>query len=176
MEQFGLASLSGVRYKPPILKKKICSARFLIVTKKVWLPATGVNEAVKQERILVPLGPHNKDLKGVHHALALAERMQASVYILLLESLADRDDLLIWVQEALQDLINNAREAGLAVSYHIAKGSFEEEVLAFILEEGIDLIVFGGDEAYMAPSLLRIKSRAPVQIIQVKRKDNVNYL
>jgi K+-sensing histidine kinase KdpD len=139
------------------------------------LPATGVDEAVKQERILVPLGPHNKDLKGVHHALALAERMQASVYVLLLESLADGEDLMPW-EEAILELINNAREAGLAVSYHIAKGSFEEEVLAFILEEDIHLIVFGGDEAYMAPSLLRIKSRAPVQIIQVKKKDNVNYL
>jgi hypothetical protein len=36
--------------------------------------------------------------------------------------------------------------------------------------------VIGGDEANMATSLLRIKSRAPVQIIQVKKKDNVNYL
>jgi K+-sensing histidine kinase KdpD len=139
------------------------------------LAATGVDEAVKQERILVPLGPHNKDLKGVHHALALAERMQASVYVLLLESLEEQDDLMPW-EEALLELINNAREAGLAVSYHIAKGSFEEEVLAFILEEDIHLIVFGGDEAYMARSLLRIKSRAPVQIIQVEKKDNVNYL
>lgn len=130
---------------------------------------------MKQERILVPLGPRNNELQGVHHALALAERMRANVYILLLESLGDRDDLAPW-EEALLELINNAREAGLAVSYHIGKGSFEEEVMAFILEEDIDLIVFGGDEAYLASSLLRIKSRAPVKIIQVKKKNDVNHL
>lgn len=131
---------------------------------------------VKQEKILVPLGPRNRELKGVYHALALADRMKASVYILLLEPPADRDELSTWVEEALLDVINNARQAGLAVSYHIAKGPFEEEVLGFVKEEDIDLVVFGGDEAHTVPSLLRIKARVPIQIIQVNEKDNVNYL
>ncbi len=35
-----------------------------------------------QKKILVPVGSSGKDLKSVHYALALAERLRAQVYIL----------------------------------------------------------------------------------------------
>jgi hypothetical protein len=62
------------------------------------------------------------------------------------------------------------------VSYHIGQGRFEEEVFRLLTEENIDLVVFGSEEKQIAQSLLRIRSRIPIQIIQVKEKSNVNYL
>lgn len=133
---------------------------------------------VSQKKILVPLGLQNKDLKGLYHALALAERMQAKVIILRIEPQDGENDseMESWIQNALLDLINSASQEGLAVSYHIARGRVEEEVLGIVKEEDIDLVVFGGDEEEIAQSLLRIKSRMPVQIIQVREKDNVHHL
>ena len=128
---------------------------------------------VSQKRILVPLGPQSKNLKGVYHALALAERMEAKVLILQIENQDDEADT--WKEEVLLDLVNTAAQEGLIVSHHIVNGPLEKEISNFLKEESIELVVLG-EEDQMAQSLLRIRTKIPVQIIQVKQKDNVNYL
>jgi K+-sensing histidine kinase KdpD len=138
----------------------------------------GTEEVVSQKKILVPLGMENKDLKGVYHALALAERMQARVIILRVEpqDAGNSGEMEVWIKHVLLDLVNSATQQGLSVSYHIGQGRFEEEVFRLLTEENIDLVVFGSEEKQIAQSLLRIRSRIPIQIIQVKEKSNVNYL
>ncbi len=133
---------------------------------------------VSQKKILVPLCLKNKDLTGVYHALALAERMQAKVIILRIESgeAGSDSEMEGWIQNALLDLINSASQEGLGVSYHIGRGQIEEEVLGLLTQEDIDLVVFGGNDQQIAQSLIRVRCRVPIQIIQVREKDNVRYL
>ncbi len=130
---------------------------------------------VSQKRILVPLGPQSKDLKGIYHALALAERMRAKIHILQIENQRDGDERNSWKEKVLLDLVNTALQEGLTVSHHIAYGKLEEELMEFIKNESIELVVLG-EEDQMAQSLIRIRAKIPFQIIQVKEKDNVDYL
>jgi len=51
----------------------------------------------------------------------------------------------------------------------------EKEISEFLKEESIELLILG-EEDQMAQSLLRIISKIPVQIFQVKEQNNVSYL
>lgn len=132
---------------------------------------------VSQKRILVPLRPQSKDLKGVYHAIALAERMKARVLILQIENQDDDHDNAIddWKEEVLLDLVNAASREGLAVSHHIVWGPWEKEILNVLKEKSIELVVLGEDRQ-MSRFLLQVKSKIPLQLIQVKEKDHVNFL
>ena len=119
-----------------------------------------------QKKILVLVGQSRKDLKGVHYALALAERLQAQVFVLQQAGTSgDRNPAALWLDEALPDLINHAREAGLSVSH-----------LILACEEGIDLVIIGVDDeaCYWLPH--QIKPLVPSQIIQVSEKNQVRYM
>jgi hypothetical protein len=52
----------------------------------------------------------------LHHALALAERIKAQVILLRIEPLEQKTALAGWVDEAVFELLNRAREAGMSVS------------------------------------------------------------
>jgi hypothetical protein len=86
--------------------------------------------AVIRKKILVPIDPENKDLKALYHALALAERIQAKVFILLSLQPGNSEEISSWVEEVLMDVIHGACEEGLQVSYHIAEDGFEDEVIS----------------------------------------------
>jgi nucleotide-binding universal stress UspA family protein len=129
------------------------------------------------KKILVPLVPSAKDLKSVHYAMSLAERLSAHVYILQQADASGLDNpLSLWMGEALLDLINSARQAGLAVAHHITHRNLEEEIVGLVRNEGIDVLVFGDDDAAGERLVLQIKPLIPSQIIQVKGKDHINYL
>lgn len=123
-----------------------------------------------QKNILVPLGPHTKDLTGVHHALALAKRIPARVFILKFEASEGGQTQGIWVEEILRDLVASARQSGVSVSYHTARGSFEKEVIGFVGEEEINLVVLGKEGSEVERLLLETRMRVP-KIIQVSEKD-----
>jgi len=128
-----------------------------------------------QKKILVSLGPSAKDLKSVRYALALAERLQAQIYIL--QQVADtgsESSLSAWLGEALLDLINSARQTGLTMSYHIARGELSEEIINLIKTEGINLFVFGEEDGIGERLLTQI--RASVPSLKVKEKSYMNYL
>ncbi len=132
---------------------------------------------MSQKKILVLSGPSGKDLKSVHYALALAERLQAQVYILQRVDASDSENSLsVWLGEALLELTNSARQAGLSVSHHLADQDWEEEILGLIKGEGIDLFVLSAADGIGGSLLRRIKSLIPSQIIQVKEKDHIHYL
>ena len=122
-------------------------------------------------KIMAPLGPEAKDLKSIQYALALAERLHAEVFILN----ANRPPRQEYTQkngleDALLDLVNSARQAGLGVSYHTARGFNKEEILQFVKEEGVDLLVFGEDGVELRRSLVRIKPRPAIRIVEVRDK------
>jgi hypothetical protein len=128
--------------------------------------------AVTRKKILVPLDLENKDLKALYHALALAERIQAKVFILLSRQLGNPHQIDSWVEEVLMDVIHGACEEGLQVSYHIAEDGFEEEVISLVESEHIDLIVVSAEKGPIKDILQRIIPQMSTQIIQVRGKDN----
>ncbi|MEJ2168340.1 MAG: universal stress protein [Desulfobacterales bacterium] len=124
-----------------------------------------------QKNILVPIDPESKDLKALYHALALAERIQAKVFILLTRQLGDHHQIDSWVEEVLMDVIHGACEEGLQVSYHIAEDEFEEEVLSLVDSEHIDLIVVSAENGPVKDILQRLIPQTSTQIIQVRGKE-----
>ncbi|MEN8757767.1 MAG: universal stress protein, partial [Desulfobacterales bacterium] len=133
--------------------------------------------AMMQKKILVPVGSSGKDLNSVHYALALAERLRAQVYILQHDAVdASPNSIATWLDEALLDLINSARQAGLTVSHHIAHRELKEEIVGMVKDESIDVLVFGADNGVCEHLMLQIKDLVPSQIIQVREKDHINYL
>jgi len=130
-----------------------------------------------QRKIMVPIGASGKDLKSVHYALALAERLQAHVYILQLAAMGeDSDPFAVWMDEALLDLINSARQAGLNVSHHITDHDLKAEIVGLVKSEGIDVLVFGTDDGAGEQLLRQLKPLVLSQIIQVREKDHISYL
>jgi hypothetical protein len=109
--------------------------------------------------------------------MALAERLETRLYIVQPsrgEAPADSDTHRL--DETLAELINSARQAGLSISHHLANGDLQNEVVDFIREEGIDLLVFSADDRPWARALMRVKPRVSLPIIQVREKDHVEYL
>jgi nucleotide-binding universal stress UspA family protein len=130
-----------------------------------------------QKKILVPVGSSGKDLNSVHYALALAERLWAKVYFLRYGTAEGfPNSIATWLDEALLDLINSARQAGLAVSHHIAHRELKEEIVDLIKDEGIDMLVFGMGNGTCERIMLQIKDLVSCQIIQVREKDLISYL
>jgi nucleotide-binding universal stress UspA family protein len=130
-----------------------------------------------QKKILVPVGSSGKDLSSVHYALALAERLRAQVFILRHDVVdASPNSIATWLDEALLDLINSARQAGLTVSHHIAHRELKEEIVGLVKEESIDVLVFGVDNGACEHLMLQIKDLVASQIIQVREKDHISYL
>ena len=125
-----------------------------------------------RKKILVPIDPESKNLKALYHALALAERIQAKVFILLSRSHGNPHQIDGWVEEVLMDVIHGACEEGLQVSYHIAEDGFEEEVISLVESEHIDLIVVNAEKSPVKDILQRIVPQMSTQIIQVRGKDN----
>jgi hypothetical protein len=132
---------------------------------------------MQQKKILVPIRACGGDLKSVHYALALAERVQAQIYILQESAaLCSENPLSTWVGEALCDLINSARLAGLLVSHYIAHKELKEEIIGLVKDEGIDLLVFSKDDDMSDRLLMQIKALVPSQIIRVSEKNCVDYI
>jgi nucleotide-binding universal stress UspA family protein len=127
-----------------------------------------------RKRILVPIDSESKNLKALYHALALAERIQAKVFILLSRHLENTRHTASWVEEVLLDIIHSACEEGLQVSYHIDENGFEDEIINLVESEDIDLIVVSADKGYMEDVLHRIIPRVSTQIIQVREKGNID--
>ena len=127
-----------------------------------------------QKKILVPLGVSGTDLKGVHYALALAERIKAQVYILQQDDgVGPENPMFPYIGEALSDLINSARQAGLNVSHHIAHDELKEEIVELVRTEGIDLLVFGDEDDVNPRILKQVKPLVSSLIFQVKGKNRI---
>jgi len=102
-----------------------------------------------QKRILVPIGASEKSLRSVHHALALAKRLDAQVYILQQAARSSVPPFGSTLEDALNDLINSAREDGLTLSHYIATRDLKEEI-----EHGLDELPHeedGHDMTRLAP-------------------------
>ena len=127
-----------------------------------------------QKNILVPIDPENKDLKALYHALALAERIQAKIFVVLSRQSGAIGRIDDWVEEVLMDIVHGACEEGLQVSSHIAEDGLENEVISLVESEHIDLIVVSAENGPLKNMLQRIVPQMSTQIIQVKGKEHTD--
>jgi len=128
--------------------------------------------AVKPKRILVPVDSKSRDLHALYHALALAERIQAKVYVILSRHSRHPRQTEGLLEEVLVDVVHGAYEQGLQVSYHVSADRFEDEIVSLVESEDIDLIVVSAAGRTMKGALQRIAPRVSAQIIQVRGKKN----
>jgi K+-sensing histidine kinase KdpD len=124
-----------------------------------------------EKKILVLLHPESRELGALHHALALAERIRAQVIVLRIEPVEQKTLLAGWVDEAVLELLNRAREAGMSVSCNTLRDRSKETLVGFVEEQDIDVIVVGENGRRWVKDLLQMKSGMPTQIIRVSEKD-----
>ena len=123
-------------------------------------------------------------LAAVYRAIHLAERIQANLHILLVlyrKPAAFTSDALIGLEDAaikhLELMIEKARSNGVNVHYYIAKGNFEEEVIRFVAEKKITLLILGlpqGDSensVEFKKTLYAIRQNVRCAIELVRRKE-----
>ena len=132
---------------------------------------------MQQQKILVPIGTPFHDLKGVHYALSLAERLATQIYILeQAVGEGESETPMAWLNEALRDLISSARLAGLRVAHLVTADDVVGEIISLVKSEGINLLVLGADDRIYEQFALQLKPHISCQIVQVKEKDHIHYL
>nr|HID57951.1 universal stress protein [Desulfobacterales bacterium] len=102
------------------------------------------------ERILVGLDPGKTSLWAAIHALNLAKRIKAKVFILMVEGDMQREErtrieerIQSSVKADLEALIETERSEGIAVEYYVAHGPYDQELIRFIKKNKITLLVLG---------------------------------
>jgi nucleotide-binding universal stress UspA family protein len=106
---------------------------------------------MQYDRIVAPTDGSDPSTRGVDRAIELAERFGATVHALYVVDQGARPadwDIAVERQEAageaaLDDAGDRGAEAGVTVEKHLRRGRPAEEILAFVDERGIDLIVMG---------------------------------
>lgn len=132
---------------------------------------------MNQRKILVPIGAFATNLKSVYYAVALADRLQALIYIVQqVDTDQTENHQRTWFRETLRDLINNTRQTGIGVSHYMVKANFKEEIVSLIRAEHIDFLVFSKDEEMTERLVHQIRSLIPGQIIQVREKHEIQYI
>jgi len=100
------------------------------------------------KRIMAVLETGETKLWQAVHAVNLAKRVGGKVFILRILPSAKNEEIVllpeggkeVW-QQRLEDLIDEARSQGISVDYQIAYGSYEDELVRFIRETKIDILV-----------------------------------
>lgn len=100
------------------------------------------------ERILVAMDPVRNHFFAGIHALNLAKRIQAKVLFLLVFSPRTRKaptwsekSKEMMVKKRVEALIEKARSEGIAIDYYLIRGDYESELVSFVQENNITLLV-----------------------------------
>lgn len=127
------------------------------------------------KNVLIPLGPRSKDLKALHHALSLTERIRSRLFILSLQEVSEAQTPNP-VMSACREIVQSACEEGLQVSFHIVSGNVETELVKLLEREHIDLVIINDSEIQIKTIIRRIMPLISCQVIQVKEKNDINFL
>jgi hypothetical protein len=131
-------------------------------------------KSVKNDNILIIFGRHSSDMKSLYHAFALAERINAKVFVLFFKEENFTQEQVTPLEKACLEMVHSACEEGISVSFHIASGRFEEELFNIIKMEHINLVVISNGDTEMELIIKEFKLGIPIQIIKVKGKNNIN--
>jgi nucleotide-binding universal stress UspA family protein len=149
------------------------------------------------EKILVGLNHVSASFWAGLHALSLAKRIDARVCFLYVAEPSSPEDRTHHVcQDAPSDaakrmdhFVEKARVEGIPVDCYVSEGDYESELIRFVHEKGITMLVLGAPEAHTAAParfsafLDRIRHRVDCRIEVLhektftrnqKRKENVH--
>jgi hypothetical protein len=100
------------------------------------------------EKILVAMDPMRTNFYACIHALNLAKRIKARVLFLLVFSPPAREtkqpfeeEIAVSVKRRLESFIEEGRSEGIAVDYYLVYGDYENEIVSFVHENRITLLV-----------------------------------
>ena len=123
-------------------------------------------------------------LGAVYRAIHLAERIHATVHILLVltskpPALAvdKADDMKRLARKHLDLMIEKARSIGITVYYYMTIGDFETEIIRFVAEHKITMLILGlpnsgaGTAAEFQRTLCNIRQNIRCTIELVRRKE-----
>ena len=135
------------------------------------------------EKILVAMDPIKTNFYACIHALNLAKRIKAKVLFLLVFSMSAKEmkksleeELAVPVKRRLDSFIEEGRSDGIAVDYYLVHGDFESEIVSFIQENRITLLVveFPAEQGHLADDfkffLEKIRHRINCRIEVVNEK------
>jgi nucleotide-binding universal stress UspA family protein len=101
------------------------------------------------ERILVAMDVRQSNLEGVHRAIQLASRIDATVTILLVSDQNEPSnhqdifqELQGSVRKRLELLMEMGRADGVEVNFYMSRGDYREELIRFAQHNQISLVVF----------------------------------
>jgi len=102
------------------------------------------------EKILVGLYPGKTSLWAAVHALNLSKRINARLYFLLVIDPATKgsDESLMYhaetsMKSSLESLIEEGISDGIPVDYYITYGQYDNELVKFVRENKITMLVVG---------------------------------
>ena len=102
------------------------------------------------ERILVGMNPEKISRWAGVYALNLAKRIQAKVsFLMVIDPAAEQSKTAIsneadtYVKESLEALIEEGLSEGIVADYYIAYGRYEDELVNFIKQNHISILVLG---------------------------------
>lgn len=135
------------------------------------------------EKILVGLESKMKTLWPVIYALSLAKRMDVRIDILLVDD-SERSakgapatvETASELKDQLEAMILNGRSEGILIDYYITGGAFTNELIRFIQEKKINLLILGlPDEKKRVsrniPELLkeiRLRTNCRIEVVNQK--------
>ena len=100
------------------------------------------------ERILVGIDPRMTGLWSVTFALNLAKRMDVKISVLLVidtalmpDKAGDMEGDAPALRRRLEEIIQDGRSEGTPIDYFLTRGSFKDELIRFIQERKISLLV-----------------------------------
>lgn len=136
-------------------------------------------------RVLVAVEPKHASVSAADYAFNLAQRIQAKVFFLMIDShpAAQADTAADSggepaLQEELKSLIStSSSREGVKVDFYVASGQYESELINFIRQNRITLLVVGfpaADQqeatALFLERLMRIKQKINCRIVIVSEK------
>lgn len=127
-------------------------------------------------RILVAVEPGHPSVSAAVYALNLAQRIQAQISFLLIDDPGNEMDATAGetndepsVQKQLQSLISNSSlRDGVKVNFYVASGSYEPELVNFVQQNRISLLIFG----FPAPGQQEEAARFLERLMNIKQKIN----
>lgn len=133
------------------------------------------------ERILVPISEKQEAWEAFSRACSLVRRIDAKLYVLLVLTPSDKRNSRSELEQSktvrtrLELLLETAKAEGVKIEYFITEGSYEEEVIGFVRENRISLLVLEQNDGEIGPdpaALMALRHRIACRVELVAPKKN----